>query len=48
MMSVQDRVAQQGEVPAYDVASTAHPFMYHCHMSNHEDEGLMGQFLVVP
>ena len=21
-------------------------FMYHCHMSNHEDEGMMGQFLV--
>ena len=31
-----------------DFASTVHPFMYHCHMSNHEDEGLMGQFLVVP
>ena len=31
-----------------DFASTEHPFMYHCHMSNHEDEGLMGQFLVVP
>ncbi|CAB4899997.1 unannotated protein [freshwater metagenome] len=31
-----------------DFASTEHPFMYHCHMANHEDEGLMGQFLVVP
>ncbi len=31
-----------------DYASTEHPFMYHCHMSNHEDEGLMGQFLVIP
>lgn len=30
-----------------DFASEDHPFMYHCHMSNHEDEGLMGQFLVV-
>jgi bilirubin oxidase len=30
-----------------DYASSEHPFMYHCHMSNHEDEGLMGQFLVV-
>ena len=30
-----------------DFASTDHPFMYHCHMANHEDEGLMGQFLVV-
>jgi bilirubin oxidase len=28
-------------------ASNANPFMYHCHFSNHEDEGLMGQFLVV-
>jgi blue copper oxidase len=31
-----------------DYASSEHPFMFHCHMSNHEDEGLMGQFLVVP
>ncbi|CAB4851331.1 MAG: multicopper oxidase domain-containing protein [Actinobacteria bacterium] len=31
-----------------DYASNDHPFMYHCHMANHEDEGLMGQFLVVP
>ncbi|CAB4799717.1 unannotated protein [freshwater metagenome] len=30
-----------------DYASSEHPYMYHCHMSNHEDEGLMGQFLVV-
>jgi bilirubin oxidase len=30
-----------------DYASSEHPFMYHCHMSNHEDEGMMGQFLVV-
>jgi len=29
-----------------DFASAVHPFMYHCHMSNHQDEGLMGQFLV--
>ena len=29
-----------------DYASDEHPFMYHCHMSNHEDEGMMGQFLV--
>ncbi len=28
-------------------ASPSNPFMYHCHFSNHEDEGLMGQFLVV-
>jgi blue copper oxidase len=31
-----------------DFASTDHPYMYHCHMANHEDEGLMGQFVVVP
>ena len=30
-----------------DFASSEHPFMYHCHMVNHEDGGLMGQFLVV-
>lgn len=30
-----------------DFASDMHPYMYHCHMSNHEDGGLMGQFLVV-
>jgi FtsP/CotA-like multicopper oxidase with cupredoxin domain len=29
-----------------DFASADHPFMFHCHMANHEDEGLMGQFLV--
>ena len=27
-------------------ASVTNPFMYHCHFSNHEDEGLMGQFTV--
>ena len=29
-----------------DYASSQWPFMYHCHMANHEDGGLMGQFLV--
>ena len=29
-----------------ETADAAHPFMYHCHMINHEDEGLMGQFTV--
>jgi blue copper oxidase len=29
-----------------DFASPTDPYMYHCHMSNHEDEGTMGQFLV--
>lgn len=27
-------------------ASDTNTFMYHCHMANHEDAGLMGQFLV--
>ena len=31
-----------------DFASDRYAYMYHCHMSNHEDGGLMGQFLVVP
>jgi len=30
-----------------DFADSTNPFMYHCHFSNHEDEGMMGQFLVV-
>jgi blue copper oxidase len=30
-----------------DYASDTNSFMYHCHMSNHEDGGLMGEFLVV-
>ncbi len=29
-----------------DFASASDPYMYHCHMANHEDGGLMGQFLV--
>lgn len=30
-----------------DFASDTDAFMFHCHMSNHEDGGLMGEFLVV-
>lgn len=29
-----------------ETADDRYPYMYHCHMSNHEDEGLMGQFTV--
>ncbi len=29
-----------------ETASASYPFMYHCHMTNHEDGGLMGQFTV--
>jgi bilirubin oxidase len=30
-----------------DFADDDTPYMYHCHMLTHEDEGMMGQFLVV-
>ena len=30
-----------------DFADVINPFMYHCHFGNHEDEGMMGQFLVL-
>jgi FtsP/CotA-like multicopper oxidase with cupredoxin domain len=23
------------------------PYMYHCHLLNHEDNGMMGEFVVV-
>jgi bilirubin oxidase len=29
-------------------ADAAHPYMFHCHIALHEDEGMMGQFVVVP
>lgn len=29
-----------------DYADATHPFMYHCHFSQHEDDGMMGQFVV--
>jgi blue copper oxidase len=31
-----------------DFADTAIPYMFHCHILMHEDDGMMGQFLVVP
>lgn len=30
-----------------DYADPIHPFMYHCHFTNHEDAGMMGQFVVI-
>ena len=30
-----------------DFADEEMPYMYHCHMLNHEDDGMMGQFTVV-
>jgi blue copper oxidase len=29
-----------------DYADALHPFMFHCHIALHEDEGMMGQFIV--
>lgn len=29
-----------------DYSDEIHPFMYHCHFANHEDGGMMGQFVV--
>lgn len=29
-----------------DYSDAIHPYMYHCHFSNHEDDGMMGQFVV--
>ncbi|MDP2385774.1 MAG: multicopper oxidase domain-containing protein [Bacteroidota bacterium] len=31
-----------------DFADTIVPFMYHCHILMHEDDGMMGQFIVKP
>jgi bilirubin oxidase len=31
-----------------DFADTTIPYMFHCHILMHEDDGMMGQFLVVP
>jgi bilirubin oxidase len=30
-----------------DYADNENPFMYHCHLLGHEDEGMMGQYLTV-
>lgn len=30
-----------------DYADPTMPYMYHCHMLRHEDEGMMGQFVVI-
>ena len=45
-------LVQSGEIvrivmtfPEYSDANT--PYMYHCHILEHEDQGMMGQFTVV-
>jgi FtsP/CotA-like multicopper oxidase with cupredoxin domain len=30
-----------------DYSDAYSPYMYHCHVLEHEDDGMMGQFLVV-
>ncbi len=30
-----------------DYTDTVYPYMYHCHILEHEDAGMMGQFTVV-
>jgi FtsP/CotA-like multicopper oxidase with cupredoxin domain len=30
-----------------DFADPNTPYMYHCHLLNHEDNGMMGQFVVL-
>ncbi|HYG51488.1 MAG TPA: multicopper oxidase domain-containing protein [Flavobacteriales bacterium] len=44
-------LVESGEIVRFiakfeDYADTLHPFMYHCHIILHEDEGMMGQFIV--
>ncbi len=34
-------------VPFGNYADPHHPYMYHCHILQHEDDGMMGQFVVV-
>ncbi|HWP25881.1 MAG TPA: multicopper oxidase domain-containing protein [Xanthobacteraceae bacterium] len=34
-------------VPLTQPAPRSHPFMYHCHILEHEDAGMMGQFVCV-
>ncbi len=44
------RAGETVEVLAYYndfVCDPLHPYMFHCHILSHEDEGLMGQFIVV-
>jgi blue copper oxidase len=31
-----------------DYADSVHPYMFHCHITMHEDAGMMGQFVVMP
>jgi bilirubin oxidase len=33
--------------PFLDFADSTYPYMYHCHILEHEDRGMMGQYIVV-
>ncbi|MFB3101532.1 MAG: T9SS type A sorting domain-containing protein, partial [Gammaproteobacteria bacterium] len=33
--------------PFLDFADNTNPYMYHCHILEHEDRGMMGQYIVV-
>jgi len=49
---VDDALHDSGEInlftePARAFIAGAMPFMYHCHVLEHEDHGMMGQFAVV-
>jgi bilirubin oxidase len=35
-----------GKFDDFADADVTHPYMYHCHFGNHEDGGMMGQFIV--
>ena len=35
------------EAGRFAFADPIHPYMYHCHILEHEDAGMMGQFVVV-
>ena len=30
-----------------DFADASNPYMYHCHILEHEDHGMMGQFMLI-
>ena len=46
---VHDADAHIMEWPTWlaDYADPATPYMYHCHVLYHEDQGMMGQFVIV-
>jgi FtsP/CotA-like multicopper oxidase with cupredoxin domain len=35
-------------VPAPGYSDPTTPYMFHCHLLQHEDNGMMGQFVVQP